>query len=606
VTKPRVSRRTALEALGTSAAAFVMGPLGCGGGMTSGAGTAPSEPGGPPPSVDDLLSRMTVEEKVGQMTLVERAYLAPESDIRDFVLGGLLSGGGSAPAVNEPASWVDMYNRYQGFALQTRLRIPLVYGIDAVHGHNTVRGAVVFPHNIGLGSTRNPALVEAVARATGEEVAATGIDWTFAPCIAVPRDERWGRTYEGFGETAELATLMAPAAVRGYEQSILACAKHYVADGGTHGGRDQGDTVLSEADLRALHLPGYQAAVAAGVGSIMVSFSSWNGAKLHGSRYLVTDVLKGELRFPGFVVSDWGGIDQLPGSYAQQVETAINAGVDMVMVPQRYRDFTTTLRGLVASGRVPQARVDDAVRRILTQKIRVGLFERPLADRSRAAEVGSASHRALARDAVRQSLVLLKNDGQTLPLSKGPVRIHVAGKSMDDVGNQCGGWTITWQGASGAITPGTTVLQAIRTRVSANTTVTTSRDGTGAAGASVGVVVVGETPYAEGNGDRADLSLDPEDVAAIERVKRAGVPTVVVLFSGRPLILDRALTLSDAFVAAWLPGTEGDGVADVLFGDYAPTARLPHSWPRSMQQVPINVGDAAYDPLFPYGYGLTY
>ena len=278
----------------------------------------------------------------------------------------------------------------------------------------------------------------------------------------------------------------------------------------------------------------------------------------------------------------------------------------MVMVPQRYRDFTATLRSLVAAGRVPQSRVDDAVRRILNQKVRVGLFQRPLADAARASEVGSASRRALARDAVRQSLVLLKNDGRTLPLSKGAVRVHVAGKSMDDIGNQCGGWTITWQGASGAITPGTTVLQAIRARVSAGTTVTTSRDGTGAAGASVGVVVVGETPYAEWHGDRADLTLDPDDLAAIERVKRAGVPTVVVLISGRPLILDRALTLADAFVAAWLPGTEGDGVADVLFGDYNPTGKLSHSWPRSMQQVPINVGDAPYDPLFAYGYGLSY
>jgi beta-glucosidase len=586
--------------------ALLLASMACGGTATLGSGPTPADAGMPVPNVDELLSRMTIEEKVGQMTLVERRYLAPESDIRDFALGGVLSGGGSVPPVNEPAAWIEMYNRYQGFALQTRLRIPLIYGIDAVHGHGNVRGAVVFPHNIGLGSTRNPSLVEAVARATGEEVAATGIDWTFSPCIAVPRDERWGRTYEGFGETAELTALMAPAAVRGYEQNVLSCAKHYVADGGTRGGRDQGDAVLGEADLRALHLPGYQAAVAAGVGSIMVSFSSWNGTKVHGSRYLVTDVLKGELRFSGFVVSDWGGIDQLPGTYAQQVEAAINAGVDMVMVPERYRDFTATLLSLVAAGRVPQARVDDAVRRILNQKVRVGLFPRPLADPSRASEVGSASRRALARDAVRQSLVVLKNEGRTLPLAKGAVRIHVAGKSMDDIGNQCGGWTITWQGASGAITPGTTVLQAIRAKVSAATTVTTSRDGTGASGASVGVVVVGETPYAEGQGDRSDLTLDPEDLAAIERVKRAGVPTVVVLISGRPLILDRALTLSDAFVAAWLPGTEGDGVADVLFGDYNPTGRLSHSWPRSMQQIPINVGDAAYDPLFAYGYGLTY
>jgi beta-glucosidase len=363
---------------------------------------------------------------------------------------------------------------------------------------------------------------------------------------------------------------------------------------------------MSEAELRSIHLPGYEAAVAAGVGSIMVSFSSWNGVKMHANHYLLTDVLKGELEFGGFLVSDWGAIDQLPGDYAQRIETSVNAGLDMVMVPQRYPEFTSTLESLVASGRVPMSRVDDAVRRILKQKVRLGLWERPSTDRSKTADVGSAAHRAVARDAVRQSLVLLKNDGPTLPISKGVVRVHVSGKSMDDIGNQCGGWTITWQGERGAITTGTTVLQAIRNAVSASTTVTASIDGAGASGADVGVVVVGETPYAEGLGDRTDLGLGGDDVTAIERVKRAGVPTVVVLISGRPLIIDRALGLADAFVAAWLPGTEGQGVADVLFGDHAPTGKLSHSWPRSMGQIPINAGDRAYDPLLPYGYGLTY
>jgi beta-glucosidase len=549
---------------------------------------------------------MILEEKVGQMTQVERSYLGREDDIRDYFLGSVLSGGGSSPPVNSPEAWADMYDRYQSLARQTRLRIPLMYGVDAVHGHNNVQGAVVFPHNIGLGCTRNAALVEEVARITGEEVAGTGIDWTFSPCIAVPRDERWGRTYEGFGETPDLAAMMAPAAVRGYQRNILACAKHYLADGGTRGGHDQGDAEMSEAELRAIHLPGYQAAVAAGVGSIMVSFSSWNGLKMHANHYLLTDVLKGELGFGGFLVSDWGAIDQLPGDYPQKIETSINAGLDMVMVPQRYPEFTAALESLVASGRVSTARIDDAVRRILRQKVRLGLFERPLTDRSKTAEVGSAAHRAVARDAVRQSLVLLKNEGRTLPISKGVVRVHVAGKSMDDIGNQCGGWTITWQGESGRITTGTTVLQAIRSAVSPSTTVTASIDGSGASGADVGIVMVGETPYAEGLGDRTDLSLGTDDVAAIDRVKRAGVPTVVVLISGRPLIIDRALALADVFVAAWLPGTEGQGVADVLFGDHAPTGKLSHSWPRSMGQIPINAGDRDYDPLFPYGYGLSY
>jgi beta-glucosidase len=549
---------------------------------------------------------MTLDEKVGQMAQADRSYLARESDIRDVFLGSLLSGGGSAPADRTAPGWAEMYDRYQSYALETRLRIPLMYGVDAVHGHNNVQGAVVFPHNIGLGCTRDPALVERVARATATEVAATGLDWTFSPCVAVARDERWGRTYESFGETPELVSEMAAAAVRGYQPTILACAKHYLADGGTAGGRDQGDARMDEATLRAVHLPPYRAAVAAGVGSVMASFSSWNGQKLHGHRYLLTDVLKGELGFPGVLVSDWAGIDQLPGDYASDVETAVNAGIDMVMIPDRYAAFTSTLKGLVQSGRVPLSRVDDAVRRILRKKVDLGLFEKPKADRTLLPQVGSDAHRQIAREAVRKSLVLLANDGRLLPLSKMTRRIHVAGKNADDLGNQCGGWTITWQGASGAITTGTTILQGIRAAVLGGASVTYSRDGSGAAGADAGVVVVGETPYAEGLGDRSDLSLAPEDVAAVRAVARAGVPTVVLVVSGRPLVLDAVLRDADAILAAWLPGTEGQGVADVLFGDFAPTGRLSHSWPRTTAQIPVNWGDAGYDPLFPYGHGLTY
>jgi beta-glucosidase len=478
--------------------------------------------------------------------------------------------------------------------------------VDAVHGHNNVRDAVIFPHNIGLGCTRNPALVEDVARITALEVSATGLDWTFSPCLAVPRDERWGRTYEGFGETPELVSELGAAAVSGYQREILACAKHYLADGGTSGGRDQGDAQMDEGTLRAVHLPPYRAAVGAGVGSVMVSYSSWNGVRMHANRYLITDVLKGELAFSGFVVSDWAAVNQLPGSYATQVETAVNAGVDMIMEPYRHRECVGVLRAAASSGRIPLARIDDAVRRILRQKLQRGLVERPLADRSLLPQVGSAAHRAVAREAVRQSLVLLQNEGGTLPLSKTAGRIHVAGKNADDLGLQCGGWTISWQGASGTLTTGTTILQAIQATVSAGTQVTFTRDGSGAAGASVAVVVVGERPYAEGAGDRSDLSLEADDVAAIERVARTGTPTVVVLVSGRPLILNDALAAADALLAAWLPGSEGQGVADVLFGDYRPTGKLSHSWPRSLSQIPINRGDASYDPLFPYGYGLTY
>ena len=399
---------------------------------------------------------------------------------------------------------------------------------------------------------------------------------------------------------------MAAAAVRGYQPAILACPKHYLADGGTEGGRDQGDARIDEATLRAVHLPGFQSAIGAGAASVIVSFSSWNGQKMHGNRYLLTDVLKGELGFAGFVVSDWAGIDQLPGDYASDVETAIDAGIDMVMVPGRYAEFLSTLRALVQQGRVPQSRIDDAVRRILRKKIEAGLFDKPFADRALLPQVGSDAHRQVGREAVRKSLVLLKNEGRVLPLSKMTRRIHVAGRNADDLGNQCGGWTITWQGGSGAITTGTTILQGMRVAVLGGASVTYSRDGSGAEGADVGVVVVGETPYAEGLGDRTDLSLSAEDVAAVRAVHAARVPTVVVLVSGRPLLLGSILGDADAILAAWLPGTEGAGVADVLFGDTPPTGKLSHSWPRSMAQIPVNWGDAAYDPLYPYGHGLSY
>jgi beta-glucosidase len=576
---------------------------GCGSDNNTSPTTTPS--GGTTPDIESLLGQMTLEEKIGQMTQAERGSLLSPSEVATYFIGSVLSGGGSAPPDSSPAGWAVFYDSLQTAALSTRLKIPIVYGIDAVHGHNNVRGAVIFPHNIGLGCTRSAALVERVTRATAEEVAATGLDWTFSPCIAVARDIRWGRTYESFGETPELVSDMAAAAVRGYQPTILACAKHYLADGGTAGGVDQGDAQISEATLRAIHLPGYRAAVGAGVGSVMASFSSWNGLKMHGNRYLLTDVLKGELGFTGFIVSDWAAIDQLPGDYATEIATSINAGVDMAMVPNRHAEFFNTLRADVQSGRVPISRIDDAVRRILRQKVALNLFEKPLSDRSLVSQVGSDAHRQVAREAVHQSLVLLKNGG-LLPLSKMTPRIHVAGRNADDIGNQCGGWTITWQGSSGAITPGTTILQGIRSAVQGGATVTYSRDGSGAGGASVGVVVIGETPYAEGLGDRTDLSLGSADIQAVRAVKRAGIPTVVVLVSGRPLIIDSILGDADAIVAAWLPGTEGEGVADVLFGDYAPSGKLSHSWPRSNGQIPINWGDAGYNPLFPYGYGLSY
>lgn len=577
----------------------------------------------------ELVASMTLDEKIGQMTQAEQNALFDVSDIEKYSLGSLLSGGSSDPkAGNSLEAWTEMYDGYQTRALKSRLAIPILFGVDAVHGHNNVLGAVVFPHNIGLGCTRNPALVEKASGITAEEVRATGINWSFAPCIAVPRDERWGRTYEGFGETPELAQSLGAAAVRGLQRNelsnpsgVLACAKHFVGDGGTTIGTgspnrsqqrllDQGDTRLSEAELRRIHLPGYISAIKAGVGSIMVSYSSWNGLKLSASKRLLTEILKQELGFQGFLISDYRAIIQITPDFKKAIEISINAGMDMAMEPTDYRRFIALLRELVNEGRVPISRIDDAVTRILRVKLAMGLMDKnrsPLADRRLHRSFGSAEHRKVARECVRQSLVLLKNEQKILPLSKKVARIHVGGRSADDIGNQCGGWTIDWQGKSGNITTGgTTILKAIQEAVSAATKVTFSADGSGAGGASVGIVVVGELPYAEGRGDREDLALSAEDTRAINNMKAAGIPLVVVLLSGRPMIINDALHQADAFVAAWLPGTEGQGISDVLFGDYKPTGKLSFTWPRSMAQVPINVGDAGYDPLFRYGFGLSY
>ena len=572
--------------------------------------------------VQDLLSYMTLEEKVGQMTQVDRQFLESEADIAKYYLGSLLSGGGSVPEPNTPPAWVEMIDRYQKITLSTRLGIPLIYGIDAVHGHNNVVGATIFPHNIGLGCTYNPDLVKSVCRATALEVAATGIDWTFAPCLAVPRDDRWGRTYEGYGETPGVVTHLANAAVNGYQyggldnpNSILACAKHYIGDGGTvwgtgrDGKSDRGDTQISEAELRKTDLPGYSSALEAGAGSVMASYNQWNGTYCHSSKYLLTDLLKVELGFTGFVVSDWEGIDQIPGDYMSDIIVAINAGIDMIMVPgsgEKYEDFIRLTMEAVAEGSIPANRIDDAVTRILRIKFQLGLFENPFADKSLLEHVGSEEHRAIARDAVRQSLVLLKNDQNVLPLSKTLKKIHVGGRSANDLGNQCGGWTISWQGERGRITEGTTVLEAIESTVSSSTEVTTSIDGSGAEGADVAIAVVGETSYAEFEGDNNSLTLDSSDLEAIKRMKSFGIPVVVILISGRPLIIEAQLNDWDALIAAWLPGTEGHGVADVLFGDYNPSAKLSVSWPRSISQLPLNAGDIEYDPLFEYGFGLSY
>ncbi|GGM84399.1 glycoside hydrolase family 3 N-terminal domain-containing protein [Dactylosporangium sucinum] len=556
--------------------------------------------------VADLLSRMSLDEKIGQMTQAERASVTP-AEVTQYRLGSILSGGGSAPSPNQPTAWADMVDTFQNGALATPLRIPLVYGADAVHGHNNVAGATIFPHNIGLGATRDPALVQQIGKATAEEVAGTGVDWTFSPCLCVARNDRWGRTYESFGEKPELPVSMATI-IDGYQGGgVMATAKHYVGDGGTTGGVDQGDTQLSEAELRAIHLPPFQEAVRRNVASVMVSFSSWNGQKLHGHDYLITTVLKGELGFGGFVVSDWNGIDQIEGGAgftASEVRRAINAGIDMVMVPTEWKSFISTLKAEVQAGRVAMSRIDDANRRILTKKFEYGLFERPLADRSLTPTVGSSAHRAIARQAVRESQVLLKNSG-VLPLAKG-AKLFVAGKSADNIGYQSGGWTISWQGGSGATTTGTTILQGIRS-VAPQSTVTYSAGGAGIDSSyAAAIAVVGETPYAEGQGDRTgSLGLDATDLQTLATLKASGVPVVVVLVSGRPLDVAAQLPDWSALLAAWLPGTEGAGVADVLFGDYNPTGKLPVTWMQSASQEPINDGDGK-PSLFAFGAGLSY
>jgi beta-glucosidase len=568
--------------------------------------------------VEELLQSMTLAEKVGQMTQADLAGLKDRSDIRTYALGSVVSGGDSDPPDISPRGWAEAFNDCQSWALKTRLKVPLIYGIDAVHGHNNVDGAVIFPHNIGLGATRNAALVENAARVTAIEVAATGIRWDFAPCIAVARDARWGRTYEGFGETPELVSAMGVAVIRGLQgerlsnpTAVLACAKHYLGDGGTTGGIDQGNTVCDEATLRRTYLPGYVAAVEAGVGSVMVSYSSWNGVKMHAQKRLLTDVLKGELGFKGVLVSDWGGVDQISNDYKQAVETAVNAGIDMVMMPvlpgreQEYVQFIRLLQELVVQGHVPLARIDDAVRRVLRAKVAVGLFERPRPDPRAIEIVGSAAHRAVARECVRQSLVLLKNDRKALPLPTRIGRLHVAGRAADDLGIQCGGWTISWQGKPGqVIREGTTILAAVRMAVRPDTQVTYSADGSGADGADAVLVIIGETPYAEMKGDRHDLALAGDQVAVARRASESGAPVITVLLSGRPLVLGPVLDWSDAFVAAWLPGTEGQGVADILFGASRPTGKLPRAWPRTPDQV--GPDDAKGEPQFSYGFGLTY
>ncbi|KAH7666318.1 beta-glucosidase protein [Dioscorea alata] len=583
--------------------------------------------------INDLLGRMTLAEKIGQMTQIERENATAEV-INKYFIGSVLSGGGSVPSPQASVeTWVNMVNEMQKGAMSTRLGIPMIYGIDAVHGHNNVYKATIFPHNIGLGATRDPALVKKIGAATALEVRATGIPYVFAPCVAVCRDPRWGRCYESFSEDPKIVQEMTeiipglqgeiPANSRkgvpfvAGPNNVASCAKHYVGDGGTHNGINENNTIISQQGLLSIHMPPYYNAIIKGVSTVMVSYSSWNGVKMHANHYLITDFLKNKLRFRGFVISDWQGLDRITSpphaNYSYSIQTGIHAGIDMVMVPYTYTEFIDDLTLQVKNGIIPMSRIDDAVRRILRVKFTMGLFEKPYADLSLADELGKKEHRELAREAVRKSLVLLKNgkpgNEPILPLPKKAKKILVAGIHANNLGYQCGGWTIQWQGLSGNnLTAGTTILDAVKSTVDQKTEVIYSEnpdeDFIRKTGASFAIVAVGEPPYAEGFGDSLNLTILSPGPKVIKNVCDI-VKCVVIVISGRPVVIKPYVDMIDALVAAWLPGTEGQGVADVLFGDYGFSGKLSRTWFKTADQLPMNVGDPHYDPLFPFGFGLT-
>ncbi|MFA6100241.1 MAG: glycoside hydrolase family 3 protein [Patescibacteria group bacterium] len=544
--------------------------------------------------VTDLMSRMTSAEKIGQMALIEKNSVSDLNDIARYGLGALMSGGGGKPDDNMPEGWLRMVKNFQNYSRKTRLGIPLLYGVDANHGHSNIPGATIFPHFIGLGATKDPNLVRDIARATAEEVAATGINWVYSPDLDVVQDTRWGRTYETFGSDSSWVGILGQAYIDGlqsYDQTglkIAATAKHYIGNGSTAWGSstnknffiDQGNSKISEDELRKIHLEPFKQAVAANVKSVMVGLNEWNGEKVSTNKHLLTDILKQELGFKGFVVSDWYGVyEKEPDKYKALVK-AINAGVDMVMLPFDYKFFSESMHQALAQGDISQARVDDAVRRILEVKFEIGLFDKPAADTSDLKTIGSKPHRELARKAVRESLVLLKNN-HAVPISKTTPRILVSGSAADNIGQQSGGWTVEWQGIDGNWIPGTSILKGIRDMVSPNSKVEYDLKGnfSDQAGlADVGIAIVGETPYAEGWGDKKDLKLSAQDVAAISNLKKFSQKTIVIIISGRPLNIKEYAKDWDAVIAAWLPGSEGQGVADALFGDYPFTGFLPVSW----------------------------
>lgn len=558
--------------------------------------------------IEDIVMNMTQAEKIGQMVLVDKNAIKLE-DVTNNFIGGVLSGGGGNPDINTPENWYEMVEGYKDAALKTRLAIPLLYGVDAVHGNGNVKGAVIFPHNIGLGATGNPELIEEIARVTADEIRATGANWDFAPVLSIPSDLRWGRVYECFSTDKELVVKLGTSYIKGlHSQDILTTPKHFIGEGAEDWDTskqyklDQGNITLSYAELSEAYLQPFEEAVKAGSMSVMVSRSSVNGKKISADKYLLTDLLKNKLGFRGFLVSDWGAIDQLPGDNYQDIVTSINAGMDMVMLPGGHEIFIAKLAEVIKNGDIKQARIDDAVTRILRAKISIGLFKRALNSSTLIKEVGSAEHRAVARQAVRESLVLLKNN-HALPIKK-PKKILIVGRAADDVGMQSGGWTIDWQGGHGDITTGTSILEAFKNEYrDAEIVYDAMADKTQIRKADYGIAVIGEKPYAEGVGDRAQLSLSVEDVRRINSAKKNSYKVVLIILAGRPLIIQKALPDVDAVVMAWLPGTEGAGITDVLSGKYNFSGKLPLAWPKTMEQIEKR---DIRDPLYKFGFGLNY
>ena len=577
--------------------------------------------------ITDLLARMSVEEKVGQVVQPEWKSITP-AEVTQYHIGSIENGGGAVPAGNKHATvqdWVNLIEPYYEASVdpaKNRIVIPLIWASDAVHGHNNVYGATLFPHNVGLGAAHDPQLLHRIGEVTAAEMRSTGMDWSFAPTIAVARDDRWGRSYESYSEDPQIVSQYAAAIVTGLQGSgptflnqdhVISTAKHFLGDGSTANGRDQGDSLASEADLIRLHAAGYTQAIDAGTQSIMASYNSWHGVKMHANKFLLTDVLKGRMGFDGFIMGDWNAHGQIPGCSNSDCATAFNAGLDIFNAPQDWKALCASLVREVNDGTIPMSRLDDAVRRILRVKLRAHVFDEPAPAKrpNTFAPIGTPAHRAVARQAVRESLVLLKNNG-ALPI-KPSSTVLIAGDGANNIAMQAGGWTLSWQGADNGPNdfPGaTSIYDGLKAQLDAAGGVALlSLDGTSPQKPDVAIVVFGETPYAEFQGDQTDVALHHDNSASLDLIKKLkaqGIPVVAVLLSGRPLYVNPQINAADAFVAAWLPGSEGEGIADVLLGKSDFRGQLSFSWPKRPNQTPLNVGDPIYDPQFALGYGLTY